>query len=153
MLNVDLTWIIKGNHAFYPMEALHEIRKGRFETKIAVHWVSMTAVTVGVQLLALCYDWIQKRVSYFLSTCGSSHHSSVMYQRNSEEKFGNVSSKFLPRPQVCHSLYELLPLVDEHNKQRQSILGLERKWPTQCCWTRLIVTNTGMCAVDMHRLY
>jgi predicted MarR family transcription regulator len=33
------------------------------------------------------------------------------------------------------------------------VLGLERKWPTQCCWTRLIVTLTGMCVVDMHRLY
>jgi hypothetical protein len=152
-LNVDSTWIIKGNHAFYPMEALHAILKGRFETKIAGNWVSMTAVIGGVKLLTLCYAWSQMGVSYFLSTCGSTHQSSVIYQSNFEDELGNVSSKFLPRPQVCHFLYELVPLIGEHNKQQQSVLGLEHKWPTQCCSTRLIVTLTGMCVVDMHRLY
>jgi hypothetical protein len=126
-LNVDSTWIIKGNHAFYPMEALHAILKGRFENKISGHWFSMTAIIGGVKLLALCYAWSQKGVSYFLSTCGSIHQSSVMYQSNFEDDFGNVSSKFLPRTQVCHFLYELLPLIDEHNKQSQYVLGLERR--------------------------
>jgi hypothetical protein len=46
MLNADAAWSIKGNHEFYPMEALHAILKGRLKTKIPGHWVSMTAVTV-----------------------------------------------------------------------------------------------------------
>jgi hypothetical protein len=46
-LNVFSTWIIKGNHAFYPMKALHAILKDRFETKISGQWVSMTAVIGG----------------------------------------------------------------------------------------------------------
>jgi hypothetical protein len=76
-----------------------------------------------------------------------------MYESNFEDELGNVSSKLLPRPQISHFLYEYLPLIDEHNKQRQSVLGLERKWPTQCCWTRLVVTLTGMCVVGMYQLY
>jgi hypothetical protein len=94
-----------------------------------------------------------KVVSFFLSTCVGKHQSSVMYESNFEDEFGNISSKFIPKPQISHFLYEYLPLIDEHNKHRQSVLGLERKWPTQCCWMRLIVTLTGMCVVDMHRLY
>jgi hypothetical protein len=115
--------------------------------------VSMTSVIGGVKLLALAYAWSQNGVSYFLSTCRSTHQSSVMYESNFEDEFGNFSSKFLPRPQISHFLYEYLPIIDEHNKQRQSVLGLERNWRTQCCWTRLVVTLTGMCVVDMHRLY
>jgi hypothetical protein len=34
-LNVNSTWIIKGNHAFYPMGALHSVIKARSGTKIA----------------------------------------------------------------------------------------------------------------------
>jgi hypothetical protein len=126
------------------MEALHAILKGRFETKISGHWISMTTDIGGVKLLAMCYAWSQKGVPYFLSTCESTHQSSIVYQSNFEDEFGNVSSKFLPSPQVCHFLYEVLPLADEHNKKRQSLLG----WCTQ-----LIITLTGMCVVDMHRLY
>jgi hypothetical protein len=152
-MEVDSTWIIKGNRSLYPMAGLHAVLKGRFGNKCAGHWMSMTSVIGGVKLLALAYAWSQKVVSYFLSTCGSKHQSSMMYESNFEDEFGNVSSKFLPRPQISHFLYKYLPLIDEHNKQRQSVLGLERKWPIQCCWTRLIVTLTGMCVVDMHRLY
>ena len=57
------------------------------------------------------------------------------------------------RPKLAHFLYEYLPLIDEHNKQRQSILGLERRWLTKCPWFRLLCTVLGMCTVDMHRLY
>jgi hypothetical protein len=152
-MEVDSAWIIKGNHSFYPMASLHAVLKGRFGNKCAGHWVSMTSVICGVKLLVLAYAWSQKGVSYLFSTCGSTHHSSVMYESNFEDEFRNVSSKFLPRLQISHFLYEYLPLIDEHNKQRQLVLGLEWKWPTQCCWTRLIVTLTGMCVVDMHRLY
>lgn len=59
----------------------------------------------------------------------------------------------MSRPKLAHLLYDYLPLIDEHNKQRQKILGLERKWPTRNCWFRLLTTLIGMCLVDMHRIY
>jgi hypothetical protein len=64
---------------------------------VAGHWVSMTIQIGGVKLLDMAYTWHQKGVSYFLSTCGSTHPSSVMYERNFEDDFGNISSKLLPR--------------------------------------------------------
>jgi len=37
-------------------------------------------------------------------------------------------------PELAHLLYDYLPLIDEHNKLWQNILGLEHKWPTCNCW-------------------
>ena len=42
-------------------------------------------------------------------------------------------------------------LIDEHNKARQNILALELKWPTKCCWFRLITTFIGMAVVDVQQ--
>jgi hypothetical protein len=36
-----------------------------------------------------------------------------------EDDFGNVSSKEVSWPKLPHLLYDYLPLIDEHNKQRQ----------------------------------
>jgi hypothetical protein len=45
------------------------------------------------------------------------------------------------------------PLIDEHHKELHSVLRLKKKWSTKDCWFRLLVTLTGMCVIDMHRLY
>jgi hypothetical protein len=127
--------------------------KSRFGSKTAWHWVVMTTNISGVEMLALAYAWSKRGVAYFLSTCGNTAVSSVAYRSAFEDDFGNVNYKFLPRPQLAHFTFEYLPLIDEHNKQRQSFLGLERKWSTKCCWRRLIVKMVGMSAVDMQRLY
>jgi hypothetical protein len=103
-------------------------------------------------MMAMAYAWSQKVISYFLSTCGSTEVSSVLYRSTFEDEFGNVNYKFLPRPEIAHFTFEYLPLIDEQNKQRRAVLGLERKWPTQCFWTRLIATLIGMCVVDMQHI-
>jgi hypothetical protein len=113
----------------------------------------MTTIIDGVEMLALAYAWSQRGVPYFLSTCGKATVSSIAYRSAFEDDFGNVDYKFLPRPQLAHFIFEYLPLIDQHNTQRQAVLGLERKWPTKCYWTQLVVTMVGTSAVDMHRLY
>jgi hypothetical protein len=143
----------KGQSYFFSMGALHAMIKARFGTKIAGHWVTMTNTISGIRMMAMSYAWRQKGISYFLLTCGSTEVSSVLYLSAFEDEFGNVDYKFLPHPQIDHFTFEYLPLIDENNKQRQAVWGLERKWPTQCCWTRLIVTLMGMCVIDMQRLY
>ena len=52
-----------------------------------------------------------------------------------------------------HFLCKFLPIIDEHNKQRQSILAIEHKWQTSDCWFRLLTTMLGFSIVDMHRWY
>ena len=76
-----------------------------------------------------------------------------MYTSYFEDDYGNVSSKELCQPKIAHLLFDYLPLIDEHNKQQQKILGLEMKWPMRNCWFRLLTTLVGMCMVDLHQLY
>jgi hypothetical protein len=152
-LNLKSTFIIKNNSILYPTKALHGILRSHFGDKAAGHWIFMTTTIAGGKLMAILYAWSQRGVSYFLSTCGSTAPSSIMYQSNFEDEFGNVDFKVLPCPQVCHFLYEYLPPIDEHNKQHQSVPRLEKKWPAKDCWFCLLVTLTGVCVIDMHRLY
>ncbi len=150
---VNSTWIIKQNQAWFPMKALYAILKARFKDRPAGHWVTMTANISDVNVIAMAYAWSQRGISYILSTCGSTEPSDKLYMSYFEDDFGNVGSKEVSRPKLAHLIYDYLPLIDEHNKQRQKILGLERKWPTRNCWFRLLTTLLGMCVVDMHRIY
>ena len=84
---------------------------------------------------------------------GCSGNGTKQYTTHFEDDFGNVQTRQINRPHISHFLDELLPLIDEHNKQRQSILSLEKCWPTRDCWFRLLVTVTGMSVVDFHRVY
>jgi hypothetical protein len=77
-LNVDSTWIIKDNHAFYLMGALHAVIKAQFGTNMAGNWVTMMTTIDGVKMMVMAYAWSQKGISYFLSTCGSIEVSSVL---------------------------------------------------------------------------
>ena len=46
---------------------------------------------------------------------------------------------------------KVLPIIDEHNRMRQNVLGLERKYLAKGCWFHLLVNATGSSVVDMHR--
>jgi hypothetical protein len=150
---VHSMWIIKQNQQWFPMKPLYSVLKAHFKDRPAGHWVTFVAEISGVKLIALAYAWHQRGVSYILSTCRSTESSDKMHMSYFEDDFGNVGSKEVNWPKLAHLIYDYLPLIDEHNKQRQKILGLERKWPTRNCWFRFLTTLMGMCIVDMHRLY
>jgi hypothetical protein len=95
------------------------------------HWWS------GSLCHGLCY-WSSKGVAQ-------------AYLSRYEDEYGIVQQKELPRPAVAHFLYDFLPLIDEHNKARQSALALEKKWLTKCSWTRILTTLLGMAIVDLQR--
>jgi hypothetical protein len=151
--NVFSTWVIKQNTDFFPMQALHSVLKARYGDRPAGHWVVFRSNIHGVTLLAVCYAWSHSSTTYFLSTCGSTNPAKSSYTTHFEDEFGNVSIKHIPQPSIKEWFYDFLPLVDEHNKQRQSLLRLEKKWPTKNCWFRLLITLVGMCVVDCYRIY
>ena len=66
------------------------------------------------------------------------------------DNYGNVTFKEILRPLIAHFYFELCPLIDNHNKDRQGILGLEDCWPTKNPWFRLVTTMIGMLVVDLH---
>jgi Transposase IS4 len=150
---VHSTFVVKNHHLMFPMGVLHSVLEARHGNRPAGHWVTMTATISGVPIIAMAYAWSQKGVSYFVSTCGNTEVSQVKYESKFEDEWGNTQYKELDRPQLAHFLYEYLPLIDEHNKQRQAILALETRWLTRDPWFRLICTTLGMSVVDMHRLF
>jgi hypothetical protein len=147
------TFIIKGHTHLYPMAALHSVLSARHGNKPAGHWVTMTTEISGVTVHAIAYAWSQKGVSYFVSTCGSTEPSVHKYECKFEDEWGNTQSRPINRPEICHFLFQYLPLIDEHNKQRQSLLCLEKRWLTKDPWYRLMTTLLGQSTVDMHRVY
>ncbi|KAG7355118.1 hypothetical protein IV203_004474 [Nitzschia inconspicua] len=149
--SVNSTFIVKNNQDFFPMKALHAVLTARHGDRPAGHWVTMTTTISGVPLIAVAYAWSQNRVSYFISTCGSTEVSPIKYESKFEDAWGNTSFKLINRPKLAHFLYEYLPLIDEHNKQRQNILALEKVWLTKDVWFRNVTTLLGQCTVDMHR--
>ena len=145
------TFIIKQNLNYCPTQVLHSILLARHKNRPAGHWVVMKAVISGVDLFIMVYAYSNKRVAYFVSTSGTTVRHSIPYKSCYEDGYGNPTFKLLPRPAIAHFVYEFLPLIDEHNKARQSNLALEEKWPTKCCWFRLFTTFIGMAVVDLQR--
>jgi hypothetical protein len=152
-LGVHSTWVIKNNHHFYPKQCLERVLRACHGSRIVGKWVVFSTTIAEVPLIAVAYAWSQNSIAFVLSTCGTTCAAEAMYKSSFEDEFGHCTYKELPRPCLVEFLFEYLSLVDEHNRQRQSILGLERCWPTKCCWFRLLTTVVGMCVVDTHRLY
>jgi hypothetical protein len=145
------TFIIKNNSNMFPMQQMFAVLKARYGNKPAGHWVVFQTEISGLKLFALAYAWSQRSVAYMVSSCGKTTSHELKYLTHFEDEFGNVQFKEIERPSVAHFLFEYLPLIDEHNKQRQSILNLERCWLTKDPWFRLLTTVLGMSVVDCHR--
>ena len=108
----------------------------------------MTDTIVGVNGIAIAYAWRQKGVSYIVSTCRDTKPRKMKFQSNLEDKWGRPMTHAVNQPYICHFLYQYLPLIDEHNKQQQSLLQLEKMKdqrsmvPTtnNTCWSWLLLT-------------
>ena len=145
------TFIIKNNTHLFPMQALHAVLRARYGDRPAGHWVVFHATISNVKLMAVVYGWSQRGLSYFISTAGSTELLDEKYISSFEDNFGNMVYREINRPKFAHFLYDNLPLIDEANKQRQSVLNLENCWSPKDCWFKLLITLTAMSVVDMHR--
>ena len=151
-LGVFSTFIIKQNLQYCPLQVIQQIMQARnTDGRRAGRHVVMKATISGVDLFLLAYAWSNKRAAYLVSTCGTTVQHEIPFRSNFTDDFGNVTFKEIPRPSVAHFYFELCPLIDNHNKDRQGILGLEDCWPTKKPWFRLVTTLIGMSVVDLHR--
>ena len=67
-------------------------------------------------------------------------------------RFGNVETRFVPRPEMVASYSRDANTVDVENHNRQGSLGLERKWVTQDGNFCMATGFMGMTTDDVHRL-
>ena len=150
-LGIYSTFIVKHQTAFFPDKVLKEILVARHGKRPGGKKVVMKANIAGCDLFVMAYAWSAQGVAFIVSSCGTTVRHEQNYFSKFENEFGQVEVKELPRPAIAHMLYEFLPLIDEHNRQRQGILSMERKWPTKNCWMRIITTLIGMAVVDVQR--
>ena len=153
LFEVHSTWIVKNNTSFFPKDALLAVLLARHGKYPAGHWVTFTTEIAGVKLYAMAYAWSQKGVSFILSTCGSTEPSDTPYFAWYQDDFGGATFKPLPRPRMAEFILNFLPVIDEDNNARQNRLALEKTWPTENPWFRLLTTVVGQCVVDMHNVY
>jgi hypothetical protein len=152
-LSVESTFVVKQHVSLFPKAPLMAVLRARHGARPAGHWVVMTAEISGVKLLAIAFAWSQSSISFFISTVGTTAPASESYQSSFEDEYGNKCTKLINRPEIVDFIYRFLPLIDNHNKSRQHLLRLERKWPTRSCWFRLYTTLIGFSVVDLYRLY
>ena len=75
--------------------------------------------------------------------------TSINYKSCYKDGYGNPTFKLLPRPAFAQFVYEVLPLIDDHNKAGQNNLALEDHWPTKCCRFQLVTTFVCMAVVNL----
>ena len=151
-LGIFSTFIIKQNKQYCPLQVIHRIMRARYSNgRCAGKHVVMKAKISGVDLFLLAYAWSNQRMAYIVSSCGTTVQHEVPYRTHFTDDFGNVTFKEIPRPSIAHFYFELCPLIDNHNKDRQGVLGLKDCWPTKNPWFRLMTTLIGMSVVDLHR--
>ena len=85
-------------------------------------------------------------------TIGNTTQSNTLYRSQLKGEFGGVGRKDIPQPELADFLYQYLPLIDEHDKQHQSILNLKQCWPTRNPWFALLTTLTCLYLLDFHCL-
>ena len=149
--NYVSTFILKQHIQYCPKQVLQRVLLARYPKYPAGHHVVMKATISGVDLFIIAYAFSNSDITYMVSTAGTTVMHEKLYRSNFTDEYGNVTFKEIPRPCVAHFLFELLPLIDNHNKDRQSLLALEDCWPTKNPWFCLIMTLIGMAVVDCHR--
>jgi len=122
-LKVHSIFVDKNNTNLYTMRILHRLLKARYSEQHVLHWVIMRTSISDVPIFEIAYTWIQRSVSYFISTCGSTEMYETKYS-HFEDYWGNVTIKEINRPKILHYVYAFLPLIDDYNKQRQIILSI-----------------------------
>jgi hypothetical protein len=107
-------------------------------TTLLVIGLSFKLQSLKLMCLLLLMHGVNVVCPTFFQHCfGKTSPHELKYMSDFEDEFGNVVHKEINRPKVCHFLYEYLPLIDEHNKQRQNLLNLEQCWCTKDSWMQL----------------
>jgi len=149
-LGITSSFVVKGGTKLFPKKQLLLLLKAR-HLHVAGNWVVMTATISGVKVMAIAYAWSSKGVSLWVSTVGQTGNPSV-YLSHYQNEFNETEVKEVPRPDILTRAYELLPVIDEKNRQRQEMLDICGSFPTTDPWFRLMTGLTGMCVVDLHSI-
>ena len=62
------------------------------------YWEAMTVMMSKIKIMAIACAWIQRGVSYFVTTCGITEMHEDKSLANFEDEFGNATCEEMNRP-------------------------------------------------------
>ena len=112
-------------------------------------WITLETEIDSVALVCIGYKYNKKNVLTFIFTksVGSTSQGDP-YEARFPDKFGNVCVRYVARPSVLSTYFQVSNKVDLHNQARQYELKLEKKWVTTNPYFRLYTTMLGMTVID-----
>lgn len=105
----------------------------------------------------MAFVWMDRERRYFLAT-GSSLEEGAPYVRQRWRQLENdeppVKVKLVvPQPKACEKYYTCCAKIDQHNRDRQDTLGIERKFRTHKWSLRVNLSLLSICIVNTWRVY
>ena len=140
-------FMIKTAHARSPKKWLEDKMKGM----PGGTWIVLEGLAEqeNVPLVSIGYKYNKKNVLTFVMTRGAgSTAQGKPYYAKFPDKYGNVCTREVARPDVISNYFKYSNVVDLHNQARQFELALEKKWITQDGYFRIFTTFLGMNVID-----
>ena len=125
-IGVHSTFIIKQNIPNCLIQVIQQVMQAYTKDGCqAGRHLVMKATISGVDLFLLAYAWSNQRAAYIVSSFGTTVQYEISYWLHFLVEFGNMTFKDIPCPSIAHFYFELCPLIANHNRDRQGILGLK----------------------------
>ena len=143
---------VKTNHSRIPKKYLEDTMKD-FPGGT---WITLEgrAEKEEVDLVCIGYKYNKKKVLTFICTKGAgSTKGGEPYEAKFPDKFGNVCTRQIARPECISTYFKFSNCVDLHNQARQYDLALEKKWITHNGYFRLYTTMVGWIVTDLWKIY
>ncbi len=142
-LKIHFTGNVKTAYRKFPRAYLRALLPDE-EGDRGKHVVAKAKIS-GVDLIAV--GWNNHHLITYVSTCGVTTPGTQYGVRRSWGK------KWFDRPDLVEKYMFAAPGIDQHNRDRQSTLGLEYAWDTDNCWARMYHCLIGITVVDAWRAY
>jgi Transposase IS4 len=107
----------------------------------------------------LAFVWLDKDRRYFIATCSSLQEGQPHIRQRWRQLVSDLTTPpekvelTVPQPVATETYYAACQKIDQHNRDRQATLGLERKFKTHDWAKRVNMSILSMCIVDAWRVW
>lgn len=142
---------VKNNSAWFPKEEMEKVMEDWPSGSYLV--LECKAPETNVDLVAIGYKYNSRKCLCFIMSkeAASTKPGARHYTARFPDKFGNLSSRKVPRPEAIGNYFWVSNVIDTHNHLRQFLLGLERHWKTPNPWLRNCTSLVAITAIDVYQ--
>ena len=144
--------VVKQAHRQYPMAFLQQVVLNR-----GLYKGLYTRAENSIAPTLMAFVWVDRERRYFISSC-SNIAPGLPYIRNRwrqidpDDDAVNVNLE-IDQPAAAEIYYSVCAKIDQHNRDRQSTLNLEKKMKTHDWAKRVGTSLLSICVVDTWKVY